>query len=97
MIRSLITHDAEWTPWDRAVAFAVGDERALLCQGCGNPRDETMADEKLGPVPDYHAEAWRCRACHAKDAVAGERAGREEPNPMAGLYFAVTRSRNGSN
>jgi hypothetical protein len=53
-----------------------------------------MADENLGPVPDYHAEAWRCRACHAKDAAAGERAGREEPNPMAGLYFAVTRNGN---
>ena len=51
-----------------------------------------MADENLGPVPDYHAEAWRCRACHAKSAVAAEMAGREEPDPLAGVKFAVHRN-----
>jgi hypothetical protein len=92
LTRSVTTHDPEWSPWDRAVALGVAEERALLCDGCGKPRDETMADENLGPVPDYHAEGWRCRACHAKAAVAAEFAGREERDPLAGMYFAVTRN-----
>jgi len=69
----------------------VTEERGLLCGGCGIPRDESMADENLGPVPDYHAEAWRCRACHAKDVKAAEIAG-AEANPLGGMYFAVTRN-----
>lgn len=64
----------------------------MACPGCGNPRDETMADEHLGPVPDYHAAGYRCRACHAKEAAAAEFAGRDEPNKTAGMYFAVTRN-----
>jgi hypothetical protein len=54
-----------------------------------------MADENLGPVPDYKAEALRCRACQARDVAAAAFAGRDEPSPAAGLKFAV--HRNGDN
>jgi len=64
----------------------------VACPGCGNPRDETMADENLGPVPDYNAKGLRCRACHAKEAAAAEFSGRDEPNNAAGMYFAATRN-----
>ena len=50
LIRSETIHDAEWTPWDRQVVFARRAELDLVCPDCGQPRDESMADENLGPV-----------------------------------------------
>jgi hypothetical protein len=67
-------------------------EKALACKGCGQPVDESMADENKGPVPDYHATALRCRACHSREAKAAEIAGRDDKDPTAGMYFGVTKN-----
>jgi hypothetical protein len=53
-----------------------------------------MADEHLGPVPDYHAEALRCRACQAREVKAAEISGLSDPIPLAGMKFSVGRNGN---
>lgn len=70
-------------------------EQALLCPGCGEPRDETMADERAGPVPDYNARSLRCRACHARETTASAFAGHDDPDPTAGVYWSVSKNGTG--
>lgn len=42
-------------------------------------------DEDL--LPDWNARAMRCKACHATASAASARAGQDEPDPNAGMYW----------
>ncbi len=77
-----------WLPSDRAAALEWQAEQDLICGGCGSPRDETMADEKLveqGLAPDWVTETHRCRKCEALGAA--QNAIKEaDGDPGSGLY-----------
>lgn len=59
-------------------------EQALLCPGCGLPRDETMLKERQ---LSYAAHPQRCHACRAR-ARAAEKFNKEG-STLAGLFFRI--------
>lgn len=61
-------------------------EEAMLCPGCGLPRDETMAKESDGA---YRAKAQRCHACAARDRKAKEFT--QGHHEAGGLFIGVER------
>lgn len=71
-----ITAAMEWQAWER-----------LLCPGCGQPRDESMAHEKHGLT--YTGEAVICHACEAK--AISESDWREAGGSTAGVHFVARR------
>lgn len=60
----MTTTEGEWTEVDRAEMFALEEFRsAILCPcGCGFRAVDTLANEKLGPVPSFSATRVVCRA-----------------------------------
>lgn len=61
-------------------------EQALLCPGCGHPRDETMDKDAYD---HYKAHVLRCHACAARDRAAKKHT--DQPHDSAGLMFGVER------
>lgn len=61
-------------------------EQALLCPGCGLPRDETMNKEAQDA---YKSHALRCHACAARSRAAEKFAAQKGSD--GGLYFTTER------
>lgn len=61
-------------------------ERALLCPGCGLPRDETMDREA---EQRYRSRAVQCHACAARDRAMKKFT--SGPHDSGGLYWLTER------
>jgi hypothetical protein len=79
--------DPLWLPEDTRDLLDYFQEQALVCPGCGLPRDETMDPEA---EMHYRSRAMRCHACAARDREA--RRFTSSPHEEGGLYFAVERT-----
>jgi hypothetical protein len=73
-----------WLAEDVEAALEWAEWKASLCPGCGNPKHESFAADG----PNYEAEAWRCRACEARDKKASIWA-RDEHADTSGIYFVI--------
>jgi hypothetical protein len=58
-------------------------EKALLCPGCGLPRDETMDPEAEG---HFTSRALRCHACAARERAAKKFAMQKDGGS---LYYTI--------
>ena len=72
-----------WTREDTQAILEYFREKALLCPGCGFPRDETMDPEAEG---HFASRALRCHACAARERAATAFAGQKN---NASLYYTV--------
>jgi hypothetical protein len=72
-----------WLPEDTEEVLAYLREKAQLCPGCGQPRENTMDPEAEG---QWRSRALRCHACTAKARAAEQFAQAKAPS---GLYFTV--------
>lgn len=72
-----------WLPEDTEAVLEYLREQALICQGCGLPRDETMNPEAEG---SYRSRAFRCHACSARDREARKFA---DQKTAGGIYFTT--------
>lgn len=73
-----------WTREDTEAVLGYLREKAMLCPGCGTPRDESMSPEA---EDHYRSRAFRCHACTAR-AKEAKRFADASPE---GLYFTVER------
>lgn len=84
LVRSVTTHDAEWSEEDRGWAAAAKRNADTDCPGCGQPLSETTDPDNEGkyeaPLPT------RCHACTPREHRMFEY--RESP---PGLLFPVRR------
>jgi hypothetical protein len=91
--RSVATTESAWTEVDRAEMFALAEFRSsILCPcGCGFLAADTLANEKLGPVPTFTATRVVCRARAARlEAAAGVDDPKKPPPPSAGARIWTT-------
>jgi hypothetical protein len=72
-----------WTRDDAQAVLEYLREKALLCPGCGLPRDETMDPEAEG---HFTSRALRCHACAARERAAKKFA---MQNDGGSLYYTV--------
>lgn len=77
--------DPEFLPDDTEAVLEWQREQALLCPGCGLPRDETMSKEASDA---YKARSLRCHACATRGRKA---ASVQDQKGTEGLYFTVER------
>lgn len=85
LVRSVTEVEPEWTDKERAWAFALIEEEADTCSGCGQLLSETTRPEAEG---GYDAGAVRCHAC---TQVHKAQAPYVEHDPMS-LRFTVKRT-----
>ena len=74
-----------WTRDDAQAVLEYLREKALLCSGCGLPRDETMDPEAEG---HFASRALRCHACAARDRAARKFGG----DQGASLYYTIEKT-----
>lgn len=60
-------------------------EQELLCTGCGQPRDLSMAKDRMFA---YTAKPIRCHACAAASRARDKFV--SQPHDPAGLTFSIT-------
>lgn len=67
LVREVVTHDAEWTSEDLALAKAHRRNRLDECPGCRLPLSETTAMHDGEPAHSYQVpDPARCHACDAR-------------------------------
>lgn len=79
--------DPAWLTEDTEAVLEYLREKALLCPGCGQPRDETMDPNAEGR---FTSRALRCHACAARGRLARKFTG--ETHDDAGLFFTAERA-----
>jgi hypothetical protein len=78
--------DPLWLESDTEALLEWQREQALLCPGCGHPRDESMSKEAMDA---YESKAMRCHACAARDRA--HKKFTSQPHDDAGLYYTIGR------
>lgn len=66
-------------------ALAWAEEQALICKGCGHPRDRSFSTDAEGT---YAPHKLRCHACSVKQRAERD-AAESKTTDTAGLYIAV--------
>lgn len=77
-----------WLDDDRDWALALLDLEADACDGCGQPRSESMDRENEYA---YKAEPVRCHACAALARATRDFTAGDHPGSSDGLAFTVRR------
>jgi len=85
----VIVSEPEYDEWERAIQTAYDAWRAGICDGCGQPMDESLHDVTKKHQIAYAAGFYTCRACEslelamdkraAEDQQAEKRTGRKPP------------------
>jgi len=86
-VESVTVSDPEWSDDDLAAALAFEDDKAARCSGCGNYRDECMAD---GADLEWVAEPVACHACAARDRAAAAFQ-KEAKGETPGIFYRLFR------
>lgn len=92
LLRSVTTHDAEWSEMDLGNAKAHRRNEADRCPGCGLPLSETTLTENEGA---YEAPPpTRCHACTSLEHRKSEYT-ESPPGLLFGVYLKVKRALSG--
>jgi hypothetical protein len=86
LVRTVTTHDSDYTDDDLAAVLEWQAEQDLLCGGCRMPVTETM-DPAADEDSRYVAEPVVCHACAARDR--GERHYMKNSDHPDGVRFVV--------
>lgn len=89
--RSVAPGEPQWLAEDTEAALGYLREQAMLCPGCGQPRDESMTPEAERA---YRSRAMRCHACAARERE--QQRFSKQAHEEGGLYFTVERDPSGS-
>lgn len=87
-MRSVTTHDPEWTTDDRDLALAWQADSDDRCPGCGQPRHEAWSAEAEGTYHDRLLDL-RCHACKAKKGLERAIAESKDKTATDGRYIVV--------
>ena len=79
--------ESSWLREDTEAVLEYLREKALICSGCGLPRDETMRPDA---EDHFSSRALRCHACAARDREAKRFT--SQKHDAGGLYFTVERA-----
>lgn len=89
LVRSVTVHDARFTDDDILGALERAEDVALVCGGCGHPRDEVWpvdAEHARQLDKELYAEEVTCMACGKKETAI-----QRLDNPAPGTKVVVRR------
>lgn len=87
LVRAVTVHDARFTDDDTTGALERAESQALLCGGCGHPRDEVYPrDPEHGKQldRDLYADTLTCVACGKQETAL-----KQLDNPAPGTKIVV--------